>query len=522
MARLPPATATQRNRRPLPLAVSTTTSSRRQAAVRRLRVLAAVDKEAVVVGGGPAGLSSAMMLAARGWRKVTVLEGRDSVTGYDPSLGFVYMIDGRGQDALRGVDPSLVDDLAERAAGKAMRTEITVYKPDGTTSELGLDTAFQQYWIARYEFMAVLYNAMMRLFGDSISLVAATRCTAVEQDEGGRVAVHTQHADGGTAVLTPDLVIGADGINSAVRKSLESKDPDTFGVEKRPSASAGLQYKVLSLPLNFALPDGKTFPLQKKNATSLMALQGALKGNDTALRLGFLPTNPDTDFCTANIIRYPSHKIWSLKTGEELTAFLEKSFPQLDIRKVLDADEAERYATARPGSFPAPQYCRGLQKVVPSEGGAPAQGVLLLGDAAHAFPPDLGQGVNSALQDVKALGKALEASGDDLAAALPAYEAARLPENKALIRCMQLGGPFQYKQNALKATLEQLNLGLRLLLNKVCPALFDKNIFLMVSDPRNSYTEILRRADRTTRNIYAVLGCLVAVVLAIGRLAAVA
>lgn len=72
MARLPPATATQRNRRPLPLAVSTTTSSRRQAAVRRLRVLAAVDKEAVVVGGGPAGLSSAMMLAARGWRKVTV------------------------------------------------------------------------------------------------------------------------------------------------------------------------------------------------------------------------------------------------------------------------------------------------------------------------------------------------------------------------------------------------------------------------------------------------------------------
>lgn len=47
-----------------------------------------------------------------------------------------------------------------RPPSKAMRTEITVYKPDGTTSELGLDTAFQQYWIARYEFMAVLYNAV--------------------------------------------------------------------------------------------------------------------------------------------------------------------------------------------------------------------------------------------------------------------------------------------------------------------------------------------------------------------------
>lgn len=40
----------------------------------------------------------------------------------------------------------------------------------------------------------------------------------VAAPQGGRVAVHTQHADGGTAVLTPDLVIGADGINSAVRK----------------------------------------------------------------------------------------------------------------------------------------------------------------------------------------------------------------------------------------------------------------------------------------------------------------
>ena len=44
----------------------------------------------------------------------------------------------------------------------------------------------------------------------------------------------------------------------------------------------------------------------------------------------------------------------------------------------------------------------------------PASGVVLLGDAIHAFPPDLGQGVNSALQDVVVLGQALQDSQDRL------------------------------------------------------------------------------------------------------------
>lgn len=49
---------------------------------------------------------------------------------------------------------------------------------------------------------------------------------------------------------------------------------------------------------------------------------------------------------------------------------------------------------AVPGTFPAPQFVRTLATEV---GGT---GFAILGDAAHAFPPDLGQGVNSALEDV--------------------------------------------------------------------------------------------------------------------------
>ena len=52
--------------------------------------------------------------------------------------------------------------------------------------------------------------------------------------------------------------------------------------------------------------------------------------------------------------------------------------------------------------------------------------MVLLGDAAHAFPPDLGQGVNAALQDVLVLHDTLEQCGDRVEQALPLYEQRRM------------------------------------------------------------------------------------------------
>lgn len=82
----------------------------------------------------------------------------------------------------------------------------------------------------------------------------------------------------------------------------------------------------------------------------------------------------------------------------QLKSFLADAFPQIPVADGIDDDELKRFAESKGGRFPDPQYCPGLQWVVGKDGGAERTeelegpcGVALIGDAIHAFPPDLGQ-----------------------------------------------------------------------------------------------------------------------------------
>jgi kynurenine 3-monooxygenase len=116
----------------------------------------------------------------------------------------------------------------------------------------------------------------------------------------------------------------------------------------------------------------------------------------------------------------------------------QESFPQLDIPALMDEQMLEAAVASRGLVFPRPQYVRRLVAVVPppthdgeeastrqqqqpeeapgvaggaaggtsTAAGAAARsscGVALVGDAVHSFPPDMGQGLNCALQDALGL-----------------------------------------------------------------------------------------------------------------------
>ena len=74
--------------------------------------------------------------------------------------------------------------------------------------------------------------------------------------------------------------------------------------------------------------------------------------------------------------------------------------------------------------------------------------VTLLGDAAHAMVPALGQGACQAIEDAVFLGRFL-ADADDPAAALRAYEAKRIERTAPIVKRARMQGKLMQGDNAL-------------------------------------------------------------------------
>lgn len=148
----------------------------------------------------------------------------------------------------------------------------------------------------------------------------------------------------------------------------------------------------------------------------------------------------------------------------------------------------------------------------------------------HAFPPDIGEGVNAGLQDVVAFDRALRGldilTGTSLhpdkqpktiADAVTAYDQNRQTEHAALIRLTRFGAPYQYQQPWLRDRIGQAlwsgNLLGRLFLNKVTLGVFPvAAIQLLIQNPNWSRAKIMKTADTGTL-VLQVFGILLLLVM---------
>jgi 2-polyprenyl-6-methoxyphenol hydroxylase-like FAD-dependent oxidoreductase len=84
--------------------------------------------------------------------------------------------------------------------------------------------------------------------------------------------------------------------------------------------------------------------------------------------------------------------------------------------------------------------------------------VVLLGDAAHAMTPNIGQGAGMAMEDAAVLAEELASASGDVPAALQRYTARRQPRVELVMRVSRQVGDDGQRSNPLACWLRNRRL----------------------------------------------------------------
>lgn len=464
-----------------------------------------------ISGGGPSGLAAALLFHQLGWERITLAEKEASASTFDKNKGFNYLIDARGQKLLNLL--GLTEDLKHYGV-ENRRNLMTKVTATGEKKQFASpfwdpkrDSA---YWSRRQSLQEMLFNAIQARNDGRITLLYGHSFADFDTSaENGPPEILIESAAGERQRLTADLVLACDGLRSAVREAMARhvRAPEgSFDMVRHPSPSSKLNYKVLNMPAHipFAIGDGAAD--DNKMAFAFLSRWTEPR---KAMALVAYPVADPNDPRTVNVIRLPDHELWDIDTPDALLDFLEDGFPQLPIRDLVSQQEAQDFAHSQPGRFPAPQYARKVHGVVSSN--AADLHCLCIGDAAHAFPPDLGLGVNTALEDLFILSGMLTgktAAPDTLGWACGAYDASQRPEREALARLVQTVAPYQYNQTPWKLKLWALRFFFVKALHKAFPKLVEPPAVLLAQNDHLTFSEIRARQLRNYRTAYTVLAAL--------------
>ncbi|QLY30064.1 FAD-dependent monooxygenase [Nocardia huaxiensis] len=367
-------------------------------------------RKAIVVGGGIGGLATAIALTRRG-HHVEVLE-RAAEFGESGSGISLWTNGLRALDALGVGDKVRAAGHIETEAGIRDRSGRWLSKTD--TAELA-----RRYGpvvvVRRADLFAILAGAL-----PADSLRAATTVTGIDTRT---ATVKVEHTAGTSEA---DLIIGADGIRSMVRATLW---PDA----KAPRYAGYTAWRMITAPLDFVPAGGEIWGRGERFGIAPLA--------DGSAYLFGVASVPAAERRSRSAAATGQHADVEAATGGQ-----ESTDTGMAIRTAADEfAEVQRRFAHWPDPVPALLAAVSPNAVLrhdiydlPPLDSFIRPRAALLGDAAHAMTPNMGQGANQALEDAVTLAAVLD--GRSLDAALTEYDLLRRPRTQAIARRSHLIG----------------------------------------------------------------------------------
>ena len=314
--------------------------------------------------------------------------------------------------------------------------------------------------IQRQDLSALLVDAACRAPG--VQFVFDTRCTSVDRD---LPSVSFVDPNGQSLVVKPDVVVGADGAFSVVRRFMHHDQRAEFS-----QSYLEWGWRELHIP---AAADGT-----HRMADDVFHLwpRGDI--------MMFAHPNRDGSFTCSCVLPYHgAHGFDSLRTAADVESMFRTHFPDV-LPLVPDLGETFlRQPTFNLVTIStAPWTYEGK--------------VVLIGDACHAVYPFLAQGMNSAFEDALELTDSLAHHCANTSAALTRYYTRRKPNTDALATMSHRN--FAELRDTVRSPAVRLERACDTLLEKVLHHRW-MPLHAMVTNTTTPYAQALHRATRQHR-----------------------
>mgnify|MGYP001820901799 CR=1 FL=1 len=360
----------------------------------------------LIAGGGIAGLSLALTCEQIGV-PFRVFEAASSLRPLGVGINLQ-------PNAVRELfDLGLEEKLPEIGIATREYGMFTKHGLEIWTEPRGLRAGYHwpQYSVHRGQLQMLLYETLLeRSTPDCVE--TGWSAVGFENTDGG-VILHLRSADGETRSVTGDLLIGADGIHSAIRAQMQPEEgPPIWG--------GAVLWRGTSLAKPF-------------RTGASMALIGHKTQRFVCYPIS--PKDPQSDLATINWIAELSYdpgagwnkEDWNREANlsDFLPEFENWRFDWLDIPELVGrATRVFEYPMV--DRDPIDSWTQGA--------------VSLIGDAAHATYPVGSNGASQAIIDARKLGHHLLAKGTG-AAALTAYQDEMLPIARNIVLTNRGSGP---------------------------------------------------------------------------------